>query len=140
MSEELAMYEPANAGNSYNYICTIDTASEDGQISVYNALSNARALSEYMDTPIDIVDVLQEPGIRRSRQVGVPDSPCVNTYLVAADGTAYFTQSDGVARCVARLLTIFKGGFRSTSKGCVRAKCVSETLRNGNTIKSLVLC
>lgn len=140
MSEELATYENTNNATDYRYLCTIDMNSEDGQIAVYNALSNARALSEYMDVPLDIVDVLQEPGVRKSRQVGVNDAPCVNTYIVTADGTAYFTQSDGIARCIGRLLTIFKHGFRATSKGCVRAKCVSETLRNGNTIKSLVLC
>lgn len=118
------------------YRNTLDLATIDGKKSTLNALNSAVSLNDYNDTPLNVVDVITTPGMRKSRVAGVEDTPCQNTYLIDSDGRAYFTQSDGIARSINGILAFFTPDeIHAGIAMCVRA----SQLPNGNTIKSLEL-
>lgn len=119
-----------------NYRNTLDLATIEGKKATLNALNSAVSLNDFNDTPLTIVDIITTPGVRKSRNAGVADTPCQNTYLIDYEGKAYFTQSDGIARSVNGILAFLTADEIHTGI----AMCVRSTkLPNGNTIKSLEL-
>ena len=125
--------------NNFNegVFTTADRESESGKKSILKALNNAGSLAEIGDEPIKVTDVVITPGIRKARAVGQVDTPCVNVYLVTLEGEAYMTQSDGIARSVQNILTLYPLFGRSTPAGYLEVQVVSRVLPNGNTLKSL---
>ena len=102
---------------------------------VVNAMNAAVSLSEHEGETLCIIGVMCKPGIRRSREKGGIDMPCTNTILVAEDGTAYFSQSEGVRNAADSFMAagLFDDG------DVVEMKLESSKLPNGNTRKTLVL-
>lgn len=102
---------------------------------VVNAMNNATSLSEMEGQVLDVIGVFTKPGVRRSREKNGTDTPCTNTTLVCADGTAYFSQSEGVRNAADNFMAadLFAEGE------IVKMKLVSSKLPNGNTRKTLVL-
>lgn len=100
-----------------------------------NAVNNAQSLSQHEGETLNVIGVMTMPGVRKSRQQGMPDSPCTNTYLVCADGSAYFSQSEGVRRSADSFMqmNLFSDGE------VVPMKLVSTQMSNGNTFKTLEL-
>lgn len=125
--------------NNFNegVFTTADRESEAGKKSILKALNNAASLAEIGDAPIKVTDVVITPGIRKARQAGQNDTPCVNVYLITLEGDAYMTQSDGIARSVQNILTLYPLFGRSTPAGYLEVQVVSRVLANGNTLKSL---
>ena len=122
------LYTPA----SYSSIKATDTATKK---LVVNAMNNAESLADYADKVINVIGVFTKPGIRRSRDKNGVDMPCTNTTLVCVDGTAYFSQSEGVRNAADNLMAagLFDEGE------IVPMKLVAYKLPNGNTRKTLVL-
>lgn len=122
------LYTPA----SYSSIKTTDTATRK---LVVNAMNNAGSLSDHEGETLNVIGVFTKPGIRRARDKNGVDMPCTNTTLVCEDGTAYFSQSEGVRNAVDNLMAagLFDEGE------VVPMKLVSSKLPNGNTRKTLVL-
>lgn len=122
------LYTPA----SYSSIQATDTATRK---LVVNAMNNAESLSDHEGEILDVIGVFTKPGIRRARDKNGVDSPCTNTTLVCEDGTAYFSQSEGVRNAADNFMAagLFEGGE------VVPMKLVSSKLPNGNTRKTLVL-
>ena len=116
------------------FVNTLDAGTMEGKLATANALNSAVSLKDYTDTPLRIVDVIQTPGIRKARDKSQVDTPCDNTYLIGADGTAYFSQSEGIARSVRNLLAIFPDFNKPDGLTVV---VESTEMANGNTIKSL---
>ena len=102
---------------------------------VVNAMNNAESLADHEGKTLNVVGVFTKPGIRRSRDKNGVDTPCTNTTLVCEDGTAYFSQSEGVRNAADNFMAagLFDEG------GIVPMKLVSSKLPNGNTRKTLVL-
>lgn len=122
------LYTPAN----YSSIQATDTATKK---LVVNAMNNAESLSDYEGEIINVIGVFTKPGIRRARDKNGVDAPCTNTTLVCEDGTAYFSQSEGVRNAADNFMAagLFDDGE------IVPMKLVSSKLPNGNTRKTLVL-
>lgn len=122
------LYTPA----SYSSIRATDTATKK---LVVNAMNNAESLSNYEGKTLNVIGVFTKPGIRRARDKNGVDAPCTNTTLVCEDGTAYFSQSEGVRNAADNFMAagIFDEGE------IVPMKLVSSKLPNGNTRKTLVL-
>lgn len=125
---DLTIYQPSS------YSSLKPTDSETKKL-VVNAMNSAESLAAHEGETLDVIGVFTKPGVRRSRTKGQPDTPCTNTTLVCADGTAYVSQSEGVRMSVDNFMAadLFADGE------VVPMKLVSRTLKNGNTIKSLVL-
>lgn len=122
------LYTPA----SYSSIKATDTATKK---LVVNAMNNADSLSDHEGETINVIGVFTKPGIRRARDKNGVDLPCTNTTLVCEDGTAYFSQSEGVRNAADNFMAagLFDEG------AIVPMKLVSSKLPNGNTRKTLVL-
>lgn len=122
------LYTPA----SYSSIKATDTATKK---LVVNAMNNAESLSGHEGETLNVIGVFTKPGIRRARDKNGVDMPCTNTTLVCEDGTAYFSQSEGVRNAADNFMAagLFEEGE------IVPMKLVSSKLPNGNTRKTLVL-
>lgn len=122
------LYTPA----SYSTIKATDTATKK---LVVNAMNNAESLADHEGEVLNVIGVFTKPGIRRARDKNAVDTPCTNTTLVCEDGTAYFSQSEGVRNAADNFMAagLFDEGE------IVSMKLVSIKLPNGNTRKTLVL-
>lgn len=122
------LYTPS----SYSSIMDTDTATKK---LIVNAMNNAESLSDHEGEILNVVGVFTKPGIRRARDKNGVDTPCTNTTLVCEDGTAYFSQSEGVRNAADNFMAA--GLFDEDD--IVPMKLVSSKLPNGNTRKTLVL-
>lgn len=122
------LYTPS----SYSSIKSTDTSTKK---LVVNALNNAESLADHEGETLNVIGVFTKPGIRRARDKNGVDAPCTNTTLVCEDGTAYFSQSEGVRNAADNFMAagLFDEGE------VVSMKLVSSKLPNGNTRKTLVL-
>ena len=75
-----------------------------GRATIFNALNNALSLSQDAPETLELQGIICKPGVR-----AVSGDPCIDTYLVATDGQAYFTQSTGIGRAAGDLLTLYGG-------------------------------
>lgn len=128
MDNCIDLYTPA----SYSSIKATDTATKK---LVVNAMNNAESLSDHEGETLNVIGVFTKPGVRRARDKNGADAPCTNTTLVCEDGTAYFSQSEGVRNAADNFMAagLFEEGE------VVPMKLVSSKLPNGNTRKTLVL-
>lgn len=122
------LYTPS----SYSSINATDTATKK---LIVNAMNNAESLSDHEGETLNVIGVFTKPGIRRARDKNAVDMPCTNTTLVCEDGTAYFSQSEGVRNAADNFMAagLFDEGET------VPMKLVSSKLPNRNTRKTLVL-
>lgn len=140
MTTELATTETAYEPKS---ITTIDNASVEVKLEIVAAVNAATSLNDYIeengtDTVIDVRDIFTLPGMRKSRDPRYPDTPCQNTYLITTDGECLMSQSDGIYRSAAMIVSMFPTlELHEGNKG-MRMRVQSKTLPNKKTIKSLV--
>ena len=124
-------------------ITTIDNDSAEAKLEVVSAVNAATSLNEYIvengtDTIIDVRNIFTMPGIRKSRDPRLPDTPCQNTYLITKDGECLMSQSDGIYRSAAIIVQMFPTLEISEGDKGMRMRVQVKKLANGNTIKSLV--
>ena len=119
------------------YICTVDISTDEGKQDVMMALNGSDSLSKHMDETLIVKNIVTTAGVR-----SLTGEACTNVHLLLADGTALFSQSSGVCRSVATLVALYS---KQTENGIVcdfgdgiKVKCISQELRNGNTLKTLV--
>lgn len=122
------LYTPSNYSS-------IKPADAETRKLVVNAMNNAESLSDHEGETLDVIGVFTKPGVRRARDKNGVDMPCTNTTIVCADGSAYFSQSEGVRNAADNFMAanLFEAGE------IVPMKLVSSKLPNGNTRKTLVL-
>ena len=118
--------------NSFNipsgYICTFDLTDKRNKLIVAKALNAATSLKD-VNEPFIIKGIITTPGNRS--QSG---AACVNTYLVRDDGSAYFSQSDGIARSAGYIVGIFTA--EEIAEG-LKVYVNSISLDGGRTLKTL---
>lgn len=117
-----------------NYSSLQPTDAESRKL-VVNAMNNAQSLAEHEGEVLSVIGVFTKSGVRRARDKNGVDAPCTNTTIVCSDGSAYFTQSEGVRNAVDNFMAanLFADGEP------VEMRLVSSKLPNGNTRKTLVL-
>lgn len=122
------LYTPS----SYSTIKAVDAETRK---LVVNAMNNAESLSDHEGETLNVIGVFTKPGVRRARDKNGVDMPCTDTTIVCADGSAYFSQSEGVRKAVDNFMAaqLFEDGE------VIPMKLVSSKLPNGNTRKTLVL-
>lgn len=111
-----------------DYVNTIDITDTKGKIRLANAINAADSLNNHIDEWFTLIDIVQKPGVRSFN-----NSECVDTYLCCADGSVYFSQSEGIRNSARFYADIFRGDF---GDGIV-VKCVEEKLKSGKSIKKL---
>lgn len=136
---DIAQVECEREDESGNYFFnTLGMDSMQGKIDTINVMNMAVSLNDYVGVQLKVRDAVTVPGSRASRQKGVPNTPCQNTYLIDTEGNAYFSQSDGVARSINMMHSVLKS-FSDNELGYLPLICVEEKLANGNTLKKLVI-
>lgn len=132
---ELATMDSTNDLYAPSNYSSIKPADAETRKLVVNAMNNAESLSDHEGETLNVIGVFTKPGVRRARDKNGIDTPCTNTTLVCADGTAYFSQSEGVRNAADNFMAaqLFEDGE------IVPMKLVSSKLPNGNTRKTLVL-
>ena len=119
------------------YICTLDITTIDGKMTLATALNGAVSMSDKIDEPLRVTDVVTTQGAR-SRT----GEECVNTYLICDDGAVYFSQSDGIARSVKVLVALFTNPntqkFENPVEQGVGFLVKEQKLGNGNTLKTVI--
>lgn len=103
---------------------------------IANAVNSAKSLNAAMEDGVDVfnvIGIMTEPGVRKSRDANGVDMPCTNTTLVCEDGNAYFTQSEGIRKSAD---TLCKLGVFEADEAVALSVDVIKT-GSGNTIKSL---
>ena len=103
---------------------------------IANAANSAKSLNAAMEDGVDVfnvIGIMTEPGVRKSRDANGVDTPCTNTTLVCEDGNAYFTQSEGIRKSAD---TLYKLGVFDSGEVVALSVDVIKT-GSGNTIKSL---
>lgn len=126
--------------NITRMLSTITLDSDHDKNRALRALNSAESLNDVIAPDHDVmevIDIFQVPGVRRSRIEGVSDTPCRNTYFLLGDGRALMTQSDGIARSCDMLLAIYPDCGRSSAAGCLKLAVHEKKLGNGNTVKSV---
>lgn len=105
------------------------------RVRMFNARNIATSLKNLGDTPIDIVDVMTEIGVRNRS-----GNPCQNTYIFTADGQVYFTQSNGLGKTINELVDMVEGDFKTnTTNGYVKVQIKETSLSGGRSYKQFQL-
>lgn len=116
-------------------ICTLDISTGEGKKSLANALNNSDPLKNHMNEVLHLIGVVTTPGVR-----AVSGADCTNNYLVTVtdDGEelTLFSQSDGVTRSLKVIVALWRDDLAAGTP--VDVKCVSQSLNNGNTLKTIV--
>lgn len=105
------------------------------RVRMFNARNSATSLKTLGDTPIDIVDVMTEIGVRARS-----GNPCQNTYIFTADGPVYFTQSNGLGKTINELVDMVEGDFKTnTTNGYVKVQIKETSLSGDRSYKQFQL-
>lgn len=105
------------------------------RVRMFNARNSATSLKTLGDTPIDIVDVMTEIGVRTRS-----GNPCQNTYIFTADGQVYFTQSNGLGKTINELVDMVEGDFKTnTTNGYVKVQIKETSLSGDRSYKQFQL-
>ena len=146
-SNDIMVAEPVNAivgmtdangeivYQASNYT-TIKPGTKEAVKIIANAANSAKSLNAAMEDGIEVfnvIGIMTEPGVRKSRDANGVDMPCTNTTLVCEDGNAYFTQSEGIRKSAD---TLYKLGVFEYGEAVALSVDVTKTV-SGNTIKSL---
>lgn len=121
---------------------TIKPGTKEAVKIIANAANSARSLNAAIEAHdedengpkvFNVIGIITEPGVRKSRDANGVDTPCTNTTLVCEDGNAYFTQSEGIRKSAD---TLYKLGVFEYGEAVALSVDVVKTW-SGNTIKSL---
>lgn len=127
LPENAAMPNVTGNGFEPQQYITFDRHIPANRVRMFNARNSATSLKNLGDTPIDIVDVMTQIGTRTRS-----GNPCQNTYIFAADGQVYFTQSNGLGKTINELVDMVEGDFKAnTTNGYVRVQ-IRETPLSGD--------
>lgn len=128
---------PNVTGNGFEpqqYI-TFDPHIPANRVRMFNARNSATSLKNLGDTPIDIVDVMTQVGVRTRS-----GNPCQNTYIFTADGQVYFTQSNGLGKTINDLVDMVEGDFKTnTTNGYVKVQIKETPLSEDRSYKQFQL-
>lgn len=126
MSNEIATQNKATVSiiDGYSSITGDDF---EARSRVFKAVSDAKPLSDVLDKPLNIVDIIVQPVTVENEETGEVDG-YLRTTLIDAQGNAHTTGSAGVASAVKNMLDIF-GQPEGWPKGGLAVKVVE---RKGN--------
>lgn len=133
MADEITVSNTTD--NAFNipqgYVCTLDMTTDEGKKSVAKALNGSSPLKDHMNEVIHLRGVITTPGTR-----AVSGSDCTNNYLITDDDEVLFSQSDGVTRSLKVIVALW--GADMAAGKAVDVKCITQSLNNGNTLKTIV--
>nr|DAL50413.1 MAG TPA_asm: ssDNA binding protein [Bacteriophage sp.] len=129
-TEQTEQTENARMDNR-RFICTVDNRTFEGKRAIVNARNSAKSLNSYGEGKrLDVVGAYTAAAVRP--QTG---QPCTNVYLFTADGSTYFSQSEGINRSILDIADMFPD--MNAENGGIPVVVNSTALGGGKSIKSL---
>lgn len=107
-----------------------DTATRAGKIKLFNALNSAESLNDSNVQQLTLQGIIVQSGTRVDQATGEV-SPAEFTTFITED-TAYFSQSDGIARSAKNLIAAFGDDFADEPITIVFA---TKKLQGGRSLK-----
>lgn len=133
MSEEITVYtEDTDTLNTLPWV-TVPMETPADKLRVFALTSNPDLLKDVDGKVLNVIGWIVERGERVDRNTG-NNSYCINTVFFTDDGKAFFTQSNGVARAMHRLRSIFPDG----PQGVLKIKSVKQQMKNGNEVRTII--
>lgn len=134
MSEEIIKAEPQNTST---VMSTLQPKTAGDAARLANAMNASMSLADLGDgAEIEITDILVMPSKRESREHPGEFLDCESTYLIASDGTSYFSQSAGIARS-AKNLAVMIDMLRGET-GAFKVKVIAQSTQKGS-VKALMV-
>ncbi len=99
----MAQFEAGNNAAFYSSIKSDGT--RNTEIKIYNAISDTVSLRDYVNQPLEIVDVMAHPVDLVDEESGELTT-AIRTILISKDGEAYAAVSEGIRSSIARLVQI----------------------------------
>lgn len=118
------------------YFATFSTEDMAGRRKLFSATQSAKLLRDFMNTPLDIVDIVFAPTTITDEE-GFAQN-VMGVYLIDADGTSYVSSSQGVCKTAAAMLAQL--GEPSGWGGPLTVMCTETNTARGRRYKSLALC
>ena len=124
------------AVSDYGYFATFSTEDMAGRKKLFGATQSAELLRNYMNTPLDVTDIVFAP-------TSITDdegfsSTVMGVYLIDAEGRSFVSSSQGVCKSAATVLAQL--GKPEDWGGPLTMMCVETNTAKGRRYKSLKLC
>lgn len=112
-----------------------DPHTPEGMVRVFNAQEDGDSLNDSGLTALTLEGIIIQPGVRVDPVSG-SRTACANTILMTAEGN-YVSQSNGIARTAARIVSLYKKvGW---PEGGITVQLKEQKLAGGRTYKKLSL-
>lgn len=109
----------ALAGKRDEFMTTLDTSTDAGKAALYNALSDAEALSDHLNVPIEfagysaqIVEFADEDGVLQEG---------MRIIITSSNGKSYASMSNGIVKALKNIVAVFGDPSSWDSPKTVRA-------------------
>lgn len=107
----------------------------NAKVQMINARNTAKSLDKEAPETIQVMDIMAEVGVNNKSGL-----PCQRTYLFCADGSIYFTQSQGIAKTINEFYHTFGDqSFTELPLGYAEMRVVSRPLADDKTYKQMEL-
>lgn len=111
-----------------------DTTNGEGKKRLFNALNTAESLNDADIKQLTLSGVIVQPTERVDQATGEV-TVCEGTTFITADG-AYFSQSDGIARCAKNLILAYGEDFAVEP---ITIEFTERKLAGGRTLKQFIV-
>ena len=111
-----------------------DTANSEGKKRLFNALNTAESLNNADIKQLTLSGIIVQPAERLDQATGEV-TVCEGTTFITADG-AYFSQSDGIARCAKNLIMAYGDDFAAEP---ITIEFTERKLGGGRTLKQFIV-
>lgn len=110
------------SGSRQKFMTTLDRSSDEGQLALYNAMTEALPLTDHLNTAIDLVgytaQIVEFNNEEKEKQEGI------RLILTDANGVSFSCMSDGIMKSIETLVGVY--GDPSSWKSPKRVKAVEE--------------
>ena len=111
-----------------------DTTTGEGKKRLFNALNTAESLNGSEFTQLTLSGIIVQPMERLDQATGEVVM-CEGTTFITEQG-AYFSQSDGIARCAKNLIMAYGSDFAADP---ITIKFIERKLSGGRKLKQFIV-
>ena len=119
--------------NENGFYSTFDVSTTKGAKKLYKATNASELLREYMQTPIEVADIAFAP-TEVTDEEGFSKTT-IGVFIIATDGTAYMSSSNGVIKSAMKILAQF--GLPDTWDEPLTVICKETNTAKGRRYKFL---
>ena len=113
---------------------SFDVTTAEGKKRLFNALNTAESLNDADIKQLTLSGIIVQPMERRDKVTGEVVM-CEGTTFITEQG-AYFSQSDGIARCARSLIVAYDSAFASDP---ITIKFTERKLAGGRALKQFIV-